>query len=182
MIYTWHIYGTLTGTTTSGQSRPGSNDNEGVLHIPQSSRTRASSSDAVYCHIQDTSSVWLIDGILTGTTTPSKSGPWNNDNEGVLHIPQSSRTGASPSVAVYCHIQESSSIWLIDGILTGTTSPGQSRPGSNDNEGVRHMRHFSLSFIASGRSSGLHSVSSHSCCYVCSSWSSCFCPAICGGP
>ena len=25
-------------------------------------------------------------------------------------------------------------------------------------------RHFSLSFIASGRSSGLHSVSSHSCC------------------
>ena len=29
-------------------------------------------------------------------------------------------------------------------------------------------RHFSLSFIASGRSSGLHPVSSHSCCmYVC---------------
>ena len=25
-------------------------------------------------------------------------------------------------------------------------------------------RHFSLSFIASGRSSGLHPVSSHSCC------------------
>ena len=36
-------------------------------------------------------------------------------------------------------------------------------------------RHFSLSFIASGRSSGLHPVSSHSC-------SSCFCPVICGGP
>ena len=29
-------------------------------------------------------------------------------------------------------------------------------------------RHFSLSFIASGRSSGLHPVSSHNCCmYVC---------------
>ena len=35
-------------------------------------------------------------------------------------------------------------------------------------------RHFSLSFIASGRSSGL--------LYVCSSWSSCFCSAICGSP
>ena len=36
-------------------------------------------------------------------------------------------------------------------------------------------RHFSLSFIASGRSLGLHPVSSHSCCmYVCTS--------ICGGP
>ena len=44
-------------------------------------------------------------------------------------------------------------------------------------------RHFSLSFIASGRSSGLHLVSTHSCCmYVCSSWLSCFCSAICGGP
>ena len=28
------------------------------------------------------------------------------------------------------------SIGPIDGILTGTTSPGQSRPGSNDNEKV----------------------------------------------
>ena len=33
-------------------------------------------------------------------------------------------------------------------------------------------RHFSLSFVASGKSSGLHPV--------CSSWPSCFCPAICG--
>ena len=29
---------------------------------------------------------------------------------------------------------------------------------------LTHYRHFSLSFIASGRSSGLHPVSSHSCC------------------
>ena len=28
------------------------------------------------------------------------------------------------------------SIWLIDGTLTGTTTPGQSEPGSNCNEGV----------------------------------------------
>ena len=41
---------------------------------------------------------------------------------------------------------------------------------------LTHSRHFSLLFIASGRSSGLHRVSSHSC------WSSCFCTAICGGP
>ena len=41
-------------------------------------------------------------------------------------------------------------------------------------------RHFSLSFITYGRSSGLHPVSSHSCCmYVCLSWSSYFCLAIC---
>ena len=44
-------------------------------------------------------------------------------------------------------------------------------------------RHFSLSFIASGKSSKLHPVSSHSYCMcVCSSWSSSFCSAICGGP
>ena len=29
--------------------------------------------------------------------TPGQSGPESNDNEGVLYIPQSSRTGASPS-------------------------------------------------------------------------------------
>ena len=34
------------------------------------------------------------------TTTPNQSGQGSNDNEGLLHIPQSSRTGASPSDAV----------------------------------------------------------------------------------
>ena len=49
------------------------------------------------------------------------------------------------------------------------------RPGTNPNHHHHHFlplarisltlsRHFSLSFIASGRSSGLHPVSSHSCC------------------
>ena len=38
---------TLTGTTTPGQSGPGSNVNEKVPHSLQSSRTRASSSDAI---------------------------------------------------------------------------------------------------------------------------------------
>ena len=46
----WPINGTLIGTTTQGQSGPGSNGNEGVLPIPQSSRTRTSH-QMVYCHI-----------------------------------------------------------------------------------------------------------------------------------
>ena len=33
----------------------------------------------------------------TGTTTPDQSGPESNSNEGVLHIPQNSKTGALPS-------------------------------------------------------------------------------------
>ena len=41
---TWHIYGTLTGAITPGQSGSGSNDNEGVLLIPQSFRTWTSTS------------------------------------------------------------------------------------------------------------------------------------------
>ena len=30
--------------------------------------------------------IWPIDGTLTGTTTPNKSGPETNVNEEVLHI------------------------------------------------------------------------------------------------
>ena len=37
-----------------------------------------------------------INGTQTGTTTSGQSEPWSNDNEGVLHIPQISRTGTSP--------------------------------------------------------------------------------------
>ena len=43
-----------TGSTTLGQSGPGSYDIEGVPQILQSSRTGASPSDADECHIQDT--------------------------------------------------------------------------------------------------------------------------------
>ena len=31
------------------------------------------------------SSIWLIDGTTTGISTSSQSGPWSNDNAGVLH-------------------------------------------------------------------------------------------------
>ena len=41
------IDGTLKGTTSLGQSGPGSNGNEGVHNIPQSSRIRASPSDSL---------------------------------------------------------------------------------------------------------------------------------------
>ena len=40
------------------------------------------------------------DKTLTGTTTPSQSGPESNGNEGVLHTPQSSRDRASPPDAI----------------------------------------------------------------------------------
>ena len=44
-----HIEKTSSGATTAGLSRPGSDGNEGVLRIPQSSSfTEASPSD---CHI-----------------------------------------------------------------------------------------------------------------------------------
>ena len=46
------------------------------------------------------SSIWPIVEILTGTTTLGQSGPGSNVNEGVIHIPQSSKTGALPSYAV----------------------------------------------------------------------------------
>ena len=36
-------------------------------------------------------SIWTIDWTPTGTTTPGPSEPESNDNEGVLHIPQTSR-------------------------------------------------------------------------------------------
>ena len=51
------------------------------------------------------SSIWSVDGILSGTTTPDQgattpgqSGPWSDGNEEILRIPESSSiTGASSS-------------------------------------------------------------------------------------
>ena len=45
--FIWPINNTLSGATTLGQSGPGSNGNERVFHIPQSSRTGASLSDCL---------------------------------------------------------------------------------------------------------------------------------------
>ena len=41
--------------------------------------------------------------------------------------------------AVYCHTQDTSSLHPIGETLTGTTTPGQSRPGSNGSEGAFHI-------------------------------------------
>ena len=43
------------------------------------------------------SSIWPIDRILSDATTLGQSGPGSNRNEGVLHILQKSKIGASPS-------------------------------------------------------------------------------------
>ena len=39
-------------------------------------------------------SIWPIDLILSGATTPDLSEPGSNGNEGVFHTPPNSRTGA----------------------------------------------------------------------------------------
>ena len=92
----WSTNRTLTNTNSTVQSGSRNND-KGVPKIPQSSRTGASPSDAVYYYTKDTSSIWPIHGILTATTNPDQIEPGSNCNEGVLHISQSPRTGASPS-------------------------------------------------------------------------------------
>ena len=53
------------------------------------------------------SSIWPIDGTLTGATSPDQSETRSNSNEGVLCTCQSSRTRVSPSNAVRCHKQDS---------------------------------------------------------------------------
>ena len=40
-------------------------------------------------------SIWLTDETLTGTNSLDQSGPWSNENEGVLLIPKISKIGAS---------------------------------------------------------------------------------------
>ena len=51
-------------------------------------------------------SIWPIDGILIGTTTPGQSEPGSNSNKTVLHALRSSRTGATLPDIVLCHTQD----------------------------------------------------------------------------
>ena len=64
----WPIYGTL-GTNTPSQYGPVSSGNEGVLHIPQSSRI-----EAVYCHTQDTKA----DGVERKKERKKERKTWTN--------------------------------------------------------------------------------------------------------
>ena len=52
--------GALTGTTTAGKSRPGSNDNNTLLQTPHITRTGGSLSNGVYYHTQVTSFWWIF--------------------------------------------------------------------------------------------------------------------------
>ena len=45
------------------------------------------------------SSIWTIDKTLPGTINQGQNEPESNDNEGEFHIPQSYRSGVSPSDA-----------------------------------------------------------------------------------
>ena len=66
------------------------------------------------------SSIWTIDGTQTGTTTLGQSGLGSNGYEGVIHTPQSSRTGVSPSLTVYCHIQDIRQRWVVMQLMYST--------------------------------------------------------------
>ena len=56
---------------------------------------------------------YLTNVILTDTTTPGQSGPESNGNEGVLHIPQSSRDVVSTSVGLVSYLGHS----FFEGVL-----------------------------------------------------------------
>ena len=50
-------------------------------------------------------SIWPIDRTLSGVTTPSQSGPWDDCNKGLLRIlPKSSITGTSPSDSLVSYL------------------------------------------------------------------------------
>ena len=51
-------------------------------------------------------SIWPTDKILTGPSTPGLNEPGSNVNDGVIHLRQISRTGASLSDEVWCHTQD----------------------------------------------------------------------------
>ena len=59
--YLWPIDRILLGATTPGQSEPGSDDNEGVLRIPQSSSISGASPSDIFCGISRT----LVREVLT---------------------------------------------------------------------------------------------------------------------
>ena len=61
--------------------------------------------------------IWPLDKTLSGATTLGLSGPGSDGYEEVLHIPQSSKTGASPSDGFTSY----------PGFLLGESSPSAER-------------------------------------------------------
>ena len=110
------------------------------------------------------SSIQPIDRALSYATIPSLSGPGSNGNEGVLCIPQnSSITGTSPSDYLVSYPGHSLGEFYSSTRLGNHTALYIS-PSSAARISLTLSRHSSLLFIAFGRSSGLHPVSSQSCC------------------
>ena len=83
-----------------------------------------------------------------------------------------------PRIYIYIY-KPDSALNNLEWLICDKTKPYQSKPGVGCSEldlqyhhhvvppawiSLTLSRHFSISFIASGRSSGLHPVSSHSCC------------------
>ena len=56
-------------------------------------------------------SIWPIDGTLSGTTTPVQNGPGSNGNIGVLRIPESAWSEASPSDCMVTYTRLLSGGW-----------------------------------------------------------------------
>ena len=139
----WTTERSVSGTATPGQRWHESNVNERLLHIPPIFQTENSPLDVVYCYSPDTSHIWFVDRTLTGTTSSSQNASGSNGNEGIVHIPQISRTADSLSGEVYNYTLDNSFIWLLHGTLTGTTSSSQSARGSNVIEGVLHIFQYS---------------------------------------
>ena len=54
---------TLAGATTPDQSGLGSNDSKGVLHIPQRSKTWASSSDGLESYLEHSLAATFVVGV-----------------------------------------------------------------------------------------------------------------------
>ena len=109
---------TLSDATSLGPSGPGIDGNEGVLHVPQSSRiTGTSLSGCLVTYpryslgggltpLQRCSQCILLLPPTDCASTLGQSGLGSNDIERVLNIPKSFRTGTPPLNAVQCSIQD----------------------------------------------------------------------------
>ena len=142
----WPIDGTLTVTIIIDQSRPGSNDNEGVLHISQNFRTGVSPSDGLVLY---SGHLW------EGSYSSAKVQLAYSTGPAKQRLRKKERKKERRNVMIRKKKYYDKEI--------------------NHHHHHHHVvpparisltisRHFSLSFIASGRSSELHPVSSHSCC------------------
>ena len=65
------------------------------------------------------------DRIQSGATTPGQNGPGSNTNEGVLHIPQSFKTGASDCLMSYSEHSLGGTLLLCRDAVGAFYSPSQ---------------------------------------------------------